>query len=299
MPNAPRLILVDGSSSLYRAYFALPPLCNSRGTPTHAVLGFTSMLLKVLREEEPEALGVAFDGPGPTTRHREFADYKAQRPKMPDTMVQQIPYVHQVLHAMRVPILMLAGEEADDILGTLAVRAAAEGYGVRLITGDKDLLQVVGERVTARDTMKQRTSGPAEVQERYGVSPERLPDYLALTGDSIDNIPGVPGIGDKTARELLERFGTLESLLERVDEVSKPKLRENLRAHAEQARLSKRLATVRTDLPVPWSIADLVRQAPDSVALLELFRELELTRLAQQFAQGQFDITNRQPIDVQ
>jgi 5'-3' exonuclease len=293
MPNAPHLILVDGSSSLYRAYFALPPLCNSRGTPTQAVLGFTSMLLKVLREEEPEALAVAFDGPGPTTRHREFADYKAQRPKMPDPMIQQIPYVHQVLHAMRVPILMLAGEEADDILGTLAVRAAAEGYRVRLITGDKDLLQVVGERVTARDTMKQRTSGPAEVQERYGISPERLPDFLALTGDSIDNIPGVPGIGDKTARELLQRFGTLESLLERVDEVSRPKLREALRAHAEQARLSKRLATVRVDLPVPWTIAELVRQAPDHAALLGLFRELELTRLAQQFAQGQFEVTDR------
>jgi DNA polymerase-1 len=292
MPNAPHLILVDGSSSLYRAYFALPPLCNSRGTPTHAVLGFTSMLLKVLREEEPEALGVAFDGPGPTTRHREFAAYKAQRPKMPDPMVQQIPYVHQVLRAMRVPILMLAGEEADDILGTLAVRAAAEGYSVRLITGDKDLLQVVGERVTARDTMKQRTSGPAEVQERYGISPDRLPDFLALTGDSIDNIPGVPGVGDKTARELLQRFGTLESLLERVDEVSRPKLRETIRSHAEQARLSKRLATVRTDLPVPWAIADLVRQTPDSTALLGLFRELELTRLAQQFSQGQIGITN-------
>jgi 5'-3' exonuclease len=295
MPKAPHLILVDGSSSLYRAYYALPPLCNSHGTPTHAVLGFTSMLLKVLREEEPEALGVAFDGPGPTTRHREFADYKAQRPKMPDPMVQQIPHVHQVLQAMRVPILMLTGEEADDILATLAVRAAAEGYTVRIITGDKDLLQVVGERVTARDTMKQHTSGPAEVQERYGISPEHLPDFLALTGDSIDNIPGVPGIGDKTARELLQRFGSLESLLERVDEVSRPKLRETLRSHAEQARLSKRLATVRTDLPMPWAIADLVRQEPDGAALLGLFRELELTRLAQQFSQGQFALTNDRP----
>jgi len=292
MPKAPHLVLVDGSSSLYRAYFALPPLSNSRGTPTHAVLGFTSMLLKVLREEEPEALGVAFDGPGPTTRHHEFADYKAQRPEMPHPMVQQIPYVHQVLHAMRVPILMIPGEEADDILGTMAVRAAALDYAVTLITGDKDLLHVVGERITARDTMKQRTSGPAEVQERYGIPPEHLPDFLALTGDSIDNIPGVPGIGDKTARDLLQRFGTLEGLLERVDEVPRPKLREVLRAHAEQARLSKRLATVRTDLCVPWTIADLIRQAPETAALLALFRELEFTRLAQQFAQGQFHIPN-------
>lgn len=292
MPKAPHLVLVDGSSSLYRAYFALPPLSNSRGTPTHAVLGFTSMLLKVLREEEPEALGVAFDGPGPTTRHHEFADYKAQRPEMPHPMVQQIPYVHQVLHAMRVPILMIPGEEADDILGTMAVRAAAEDYAVTLITGDKDLLQVVGDRITARDTMKQRTSGPAEVQERYGIPPEHLPDFLALTGDNIDNIPGVPGIGDKTARDLLQRFGTLEALLEGVDEMPRPKLREALRAHAEQARLSKRLATVRTDLSVPWTIADLIRQAPETAALLALFRELEFTRLAQQFAQGQFQIPN-------
>jgi 5'-3' exonuclease len=290
MPNAPHLVLVDGSSSLYRAYFALPPLSNSSGTPTHAVLGFTTMLLKLLREEEPEALGVAFDGPGPTTRHHEFADYKAQRPKMPDSMVQQIPYVHQVLQAMRVPILMIPGEEADDILGSMAVRAAALDYAVTLITGDKDLLQVVGERITARDTMKQRVTGPAEVRERYGIPPEHLPDFLALTGDSIDNIPGVPGIGDKTARDLLQRFGTLEVLLEQVDEVPRPKLREALRAHAEQARLSKRLATVRTDLSMPWTVADLTRQPPDAAALLALFRNLEFTRLAQQIAQPQFPL---------
>jgi DNA polymerase I len=285
-----RLVLVDGSSSLYRAYFALPPLSNSRGTPTHAVLGFTTMLLKVLREEEPEALGVAFDGPGLTTRHQEFPDYKAQRPETPEPMVRQIPYVHQVLHAMRVPILMIQGEEADDILGTVAVRAAAEGYAVTLITGDKDLLQVVGERIKVRDTMKQRISGPAEVQERYGIPPEHFPDFLALMGDSIDNIPGVPGVGEKTARDLLQRFETLETLLERVEEVPRPKLREALRAHAEQARLSKRLATVRTDLRVPWAAPDLVRRAPDTEALLSIFRELEFTRLEQQFAQGQFQI---------
>ena len=289
MSEAPRLVLVDGSSSLYRAYFALPPLRTSRGTPTHAVLGFTTMLLKLLREEEPEALGVAFDGPGPTTRHHEFVEYKAQRPEMPEAMAQQIPYVHQVLRAMRVPILMIQGEEADDILATLAARAAAEGYATTLITGDKDLLQVVGERISVRDTMKQRTSGPDEVRERYGIPPERLPDLLALMGDSVDNIPGVPGIGEKTARDLLQRFGTLEALLERVEEVSRTKLREAIRSHADQARLCKRLATVRTDLAVPWTAADLTRQAPDTEALLAICRELELTRLAQQFAQGQIE----------
>ncbi len=288
MANTPRLVLLDGSSSLYRAFFALPPLSNSKGTPTHAILGFTSMLLKLLREEEPDALAVAFDGPGPTTRHREFAEYKAQRPAMPEAMAQQIPYVHRVLEAMRMPILMIPAEEADDILGTVAVRAAAEGYRVTLVSGDKDLLQVVGERIVVRDTMKEKTWGPAEVQERYGVSPGQFQDLLALMGDSIDNIPGVPGVGEKTARDLVQRYGTLEAVLERGVEVSRPRLRESLRTHAEQARMSKRLATIRTDLPVPWTAADLSRKAPDVPALLALFRELEFSRLVQQFSQSQF-----------
>ena len=292
MAAAPRLVLVDGSASLYRAFFALPPLSNSRGIPTHAILGFTTMLLKLLREEEPDALAVAFDGPGPTTRHHEFAEYKAQRPAMPEAMVQQVPYVHRVLEAMRVPVLMLPAEEADDILGTVAVRAAAEGTQVTLVSGDKDLLQLVGERIAVRDTMKERTWGPAEVLERYGISPGQFPDLLALMGDSIDNIPGVPGVGEKTARDLLARFGTLETVLVRAVEVSRPKLREALRTQAEQARLSKRLATIRTDLPVPWATADLSRKAPDISALLGLFRELEFSRLVQQFSQGQFQISN-------
>jgi len=285
MAEARRMVLVDGSSSLYRAFFALPPLSNSRGVPTHAILGFTTMLLKMLREEEPDALAVAFDGPGPTTRHHEFAEYKAQRPEMPEAMVQQIPYVHRVLKAMRVPILMIPAEEADDILGTVAVRAAAEGYQVTLVSGDKDLFQLVGERIVVRDTMKERTWGPAEVRERYGISADQFPDFLALMGDSIDNIPGVPGIGEKTARDLLQRYGAVEAVLERAAEAPRPKVREALQRYAEQARLSKRLATIRTDLPIPWAPADLSRKAPDIPALLDLCRDLEFSRLAQQFSQ--------------
>jgi 5'-3' exonuclease len=285
MANAPRLILVDGSSSLYRAFFALPPLSNSKGTPTHAILGFTTMFLKLLREEEPDAVAVAFDGPGPTTRHLEFAEYKAQRPEMPEAMAQQIPYVHRVLAAMRVPVLMMPAEEADDILGSMAIRAAAEAYRVILVSGDKDLLQLVGEQIVVRDTMKERTWGPAEVQERYGISPGQFPDLLALMGDSIDNIPGVPGVGEKTARDLLQRFGTLEAMIERSAEVGRPKVREALLARAEQARLSKRLATIRSDLPIPWPLDDLYRKAPDLAALLALFRDLEFSRLVQQFSQ--------------
>jgi 5'-3' exonuclease len=292
MAEARRMVLVDGSSSLYRAFFALPPLSNSRGVPTHAILGFTTMLLKLLREEEPDALAVAFDGPGPTTRHHEFAEYKAQRPEMPEAMVQQIPYVHRVLEAMRVPILMIPAEEADDILGAVALRAAAEGYQVTLVSGDKDLFQLVGERIVVRDTMKERTWGPAEVRERYGISAEQFPDFLALMGDSIDNIPGVPGIGEKTARDLLQRYGAIEAVLERAAEAPRPKVREALQRYAEQARLSKRLATIRTDLPIPWAPADLSRKAPDIPALLDLCRDLEFSRLAQQFSQGQFHISN-------
>lgn len=285
MLNDKRLVLVDGSSSLYRAFFALPPLRNSKGTPTHAILGFTTMFLKLLREEEPEAVAVAFDGPGPTTRHHAFAEYKAQRPEMPEGMAQQIPYVHRMLAAMRVPVLMIPAEEADDILGSVAMRAAAEAYRVILISGDKDLFQLVGERIVVRDTMKERTWGPAEVQERYGISPSKFPDFLALMGDSIDNIPGVPGVGEKTARDLLQHFGTLEDMLERSAEVAKPRVREALQTHAERARLSKWLATIRTDLPIPWAVADLTRKAPDVAVLLDLFRELEFSRLVQHFSQ--------------
>jgi 5'-3' exonuclease len=285
MAEARRMVLLDGSSSLYRAFFALPSLSNSKGTPTHAILGFTTMLLKLLREEEPDAVAVAFDGPGPTARHLEFAEYKAQRPAMPEAMAQQIPYVHRVLAAMRVPILMIPAEEADDILGSMAIRAAAEEYRVVLVSGDKDLFQLVGERIVVRDTMKERIWGPAEVQERYGISPGQFPDLLALMGDSIDNIPGVPGVGEKTARDLLQHFGTLEAVLERSADVARPKVREALMTHAEQARLSKRLATIRRGLPIPWVEADLTRKAPDMAALLELFLELEFSRLVQQFSQ--------------
>jgi DNA polymerase-1 len=292
MATSPRLVLVDGSSSLYRAFFALPPLSNSKGTPTHATLGFTTMLLKLLREEDPDALAVAFDGPGPTARHREFPEYKAQRPEMPAAMAQQIPHVHAVLTAMRVPILMLPAEEADDILGTVAVRAAGEGYVVALISGDKDFLQVVEERISVRDTMKERVWGPSEVRERYGVTPKQIPDLLALMGDSIDNIPGVPGVGEKTARDLLQRFGTLEALLERASELSRPRLRQAVLAHAEQARLSRRLATIRTDLSIPWAVGDLGRKAPDVASLRGLFHELEFSRLVQQFSQGHLGISN-------
>ncbi len=291
MSPASRLLLVDGTGSAYRAYYALPPLTASSGVPTNAVLGFATMLLKLLREEAPDAVAVAFDGPGPTTRHREFAAYKANRPETPAAFVQQIPYILRFLEGLRIPALQIPGEEADDILGSVAARAVAEGYEVTLVTGDKDLLQLVGERVTVRDPVKGRRSGPAEVREKYGVPPAGVPDFLALMGDSVDNIPGVPGVGEKTARELLERYGSLEAVLDRAAEIPRAKLRAALRTHAEQARLSKRLAEIRTDLPLGWSLRDLARREPDNGRVLALCRELTLTRLAGQFAQPSLEET--------
>lgn len=285
MSGPGRLLLVDGSGSVYRAFFALPPLTTHAGIPTNAVLGFATMLLKLLREEAPEAAAVALDGPGPTARHREYAAYKANRPETPDALIRQMPYIRRFLDGLRLPVLMLPGEEADDILGTVATAAAARGQEVTLVTGDKDLLQLVGERITVRDPTKGRRTGPAEVRERYGVPPAGIPDFLALMGDSVDNIPGIPGVGEKTARELLERFGTLEGVLGRAEEIPRPKLREAVRTHADTARLSRRLTVIRTDLPAPWSPESFRRREPDATALLALCRELELARLASLFAQ--------------
>jgi len=292
MSRAPRLVLVDGSASLYRAFFALPPLSTAQGLPTHAVLGFATMLLKLLREEAPQAAGVVFDGPGPTPRHRLFADYKAQRPATPDSLFRQVPHVHRLLEALRVPMIAVPGEEADDVLGALALAAAREGYAVVLVTGDKDLLQLVGDRIVLREPLKPGVTGRAEVEARYGLPPERLPDFFALTGDHIDNIPGVPGVGAKTATELVRRFGTVEELLGRLPEVPRPKLREALAAHAERIRRNRGLVTLRTDLPLPCRVADLARREPDRPAMLALCEELEFHRLAQQFRQPDLTDTN-------
>lgn len=284
-PRAPRLVLVDGSATVYRAFFALPPLTTAAGVPTQAVLGFATMVLKLLREEAPTAVAVVFDGPGRTRRHAEFRDYKAQRPAPPDLLIRQLPHIHRFLEALRVPMVTVPGEEADDVLGALAVGAAREGYEVVLVTGDKDLLQLVDERIVLREPLKSQVTGAREVEARYGLPAARLPEFFALTGDQIDNIPGVPGVGAKTAAELVQRFGSVASLLERLDEVPRPKLREVLTAHADRIRLNRQLVALRTDLPLPCTVADLGRREPDRAALLALCDELELHRLAQQFRQ--------------
>ncbi|HUE30764.1 MAG TPA: DNA polymerase I [Verrucomicrobiae bacterium] len=281
----PRLYLIDGSGYVYRAFHALPSLGTSRGLPTNAVYGFTNMVVKLLREERPRHLAVVFDLPGETFRDQLYADYKATRAPVPDELRPQIGYVRKVVEALRLPVIEVPGVEADDVIGTLARQASAAGLETVIVTGDKDLMQLVDERTTWLDTMRDRRFGPAEVRARFGVEPARVPDVLGLMGDPIDNIPGVSGIGEKTAATLVRELGPVEEILAHLEAVEQSgirgakKLRETLAREAETARLSKELATIRSDLPVPLDLARLRWEGPDAEKLRPLFAELEFTSL--------------------
>jgi DNA polymerase-1 len=268
--------LVDGSSYVYRAFYAIrQPLSTSQGLPTKAVFGFKNMLEKLIRQEKPHYLAVAFDERGPTFRHEVDPTYKAHRPPMPDDLAVQLPYIHRLVEAFNIPRLSLVGYEADDILGTLACRFAAQGCDVILVTGDKDLCQLVTEHITILDTMKDQRLGIAEVQERFSVEPGRVVEILGLMGDSSDNIPGVPGVGEKTARQLIEQFGTIENLLARVAEVKQVKLRERLEQHAASARMSRQQATIDVQAPIDIALEKLALDLVDLQRLRTLYEELE------------------------
>ncbi|MBI2882424.1 MAG: DNA polymerase I, partial [Candidatus Methylomirabilis oxyfera] len=277
------LYLIDGSSYLFRAYHALPPLSNSEGIPTGAVYGFTNMLLKIIRDERPEAMVVVFDSAGPTERHARYADYKANRAQMPDDLGRQLPYIHRVVEAMRIPLLMQQGQEADDLIGSLARQAAAQGFHVTIATGDKDMLQLVGPEIRVYDSMKETVYGESEVVKRFGVPPGQVVEVMGLMGDSIDNIPGVRGIGEKTARSLIQQFGSIEELVVRLHEIKSAKVREIVSSGIEQARLSRELARIRIDLQVGLDLGQLTLQEPDHAALQALFRELGFTALQRAF----------------
>jgi DNA polymerase I len=282
-PRAQRLFLIDGYSNIFRAFYAIRNLSNSRGEPTNAIYGFVTMLRKLLREEQPELIGVALET-GKTFRAERFEAYKANRAPMPEDLASQMPWIRRVLEAFRIPILELAGYEADDVLGTLSCRAAEAGYHVVLVSADKDLMQLVEPRVSLYHTGRSKLYGPSDVAEDFGVPPAKVADVLALMGDSIDNIPGVPGIGDKGAKALIQEFGSLEELLARAGEVARKSYREGLQQHAEQARLSKELSTIHTGLPIPFDPAALRRDPPDTAALRRLYGELEFFSLAEELA---------------
>jgi DNA polymerase-1 len=276
---APRLVVVDAANCIYRAFFAIPPLRASDGTPTNAALGFVTMLAKAMREERPDHVVVVFDGPrGSASRRAIYADYKANRDAQPEDLSRQMPLVRELVDAYRVPVLEVAGCEADDVIATLATRAPA-GTHVTILSTDKDLMQLVGERIVLLDTMKDRRYGPTEVEQRFGVPPERVLDLRALVGDPSDNIPGVKGIGEKGAAKLIAEYGTIEQLLERADEITAARTRNALREQAEQARLSKQLAALDRDVELPLAFADLARREPDRDRLRQIFRRLEFTRL--------------------
>ena len=247
MVDARTLVLVDGSSYLYRAFHALPPLTNSRGEPTGAVLGVLNMLLRMQREQNPELVAVVFDAPGKTFRDELFAEYKAHRPPMPDDLRAQIEPLIDAVQALGLPLLRIAGVEADDVIGTLAQRAVDSGLQVLISTGDKDMAQLVNERVTLVNTMTNSTLDRAGVKIKFDVYPEQIIDYLALVGDASDNIPGVPKVGPKTAAKWLNEYRTLDNLLENQDRIE-GKVGESLRASTADLALSRELATIRCDV---------------------------------------------------
>ena len=276
--SARKLVLVDGSSYLYRAFHALPPLTNSRGEPTGAVLGVLNMLNKLVKEEAPERLAVVFDAPGRTFRDDLFEAYKAHRPPMPDDLRAQTQPLLDAVAALGLPLLQVPGVEADDVIGTLAERGAAAGFQVLISTGDKDMAQLVGPGVELVNTMSNTRLDRAGVKAKFDVYPEQIVDYLALVGDSADNIPGVSGVGPKTAAKWLNLYGTLDALVAHAAEIP-GKVGENLRAELPVLELSRKLATIDTNLPLEVSPESLTSAAPDGDALRELYTRFEFRLL--------------------
>jgi DNA polymerase-1 len=281
--SAGKLILVDGSSYLYRAFHALPPLSNSKGEPTGAVLGVLNMLNKMIKEESPERIGVVFDAPGRTFRDDLFDQYKAHRTPMPDDLRAQLQPLLEVVAAMGLPLLRVAGVEADDVIGTLAKQGAESGYDVLISTGDKDMAQLVGPRVGLINTMSNTRLDRDGVKAKFDVHPEQIVDYLALVGDSSDNIPGVSGVGPKTAAKWLNQYRTLDELIAHAGDIA-GKVGENLRNELPMLELSRKLATIDTALALDLDADALVAVAPDVPRLRELYTRLELRALLKALA---------------
>jgi len=277
------IYLIDGSSYIYRAYHAVRHLSTTQGLPTNATFGFTNMLLKLLSDRKPERMAMAFDAKGPTFRHKIYEAYKANRPPMPEDLAVQIPYIKHVVEGMNIPSLELSGYEADDIIGTLARAAQEKGYHVVMVTGDKDFKQLVSPGISIWDPMKDRTIDYGGLKKDFGLEPSQWVDVMGLSGDTSDNIPGVPGIGEKTAIELVKTFGSVEGIFKNLDKVTRKKLRENLTNFREQAMLSRRLVTINTEVPLSVEIASLRVSGPDAERLARLFKDLEFQRLQKQF----------------
>ncbi len=291
--SAKRLFLIDGMSHIYRAYFAIRNLSNSKGLPTNAIYGFTSILRKIIKEQKPEYIGVAFDLEGPTVRHEQYQEYKATRKPMPPDLVQQIPYIRRVCEAFCVPVIGFQGYEADDVIGTLSRKAVEQGLESVIVTSDKDMLQLVSDHILVLDASKDSLILDSQkVQEKLGVRPDQVADLLGLWGDSSDNIPGAPGIGEKGAKELIQTFGNLENVLAGWRQVKRKTYQESLRDNVDLIRMSRELATIKQDLPIDLDLSSLVLCEPDRKSAFTLFAEMEFKSLMDEF----LDEEKREPV---
>ena len=284
------LVLVDGSSYLYRAFHALPALTNSADQPTGAMHGVLAMLRRLRQTYDPDYFAVVFDPRGPTLRDEWYPEYKANRPPMPEELAAQIEPLHDIIRAQGIPLVQVAGIEADDVIGTLATAAAEAGMEVVISTGDKDFAQLVDEHVTLVNTMDDSRLDVAGVMTKFGVTPEQIVDYLALVGDTVDNIPGVPKVGPKTAVKWLTQYGTLDEIIAHADDI-KGKIGDNLRAALEQLPLSRKLVTILRDIELETAIEDLVPGAPDQTRLLEFYRNFEFGTWLKELGQAGVDIS--------
>ncbi len=271
--------ILDGTAYIYRAFYAIRELSNARGLPTNAVYGFTKMLQKIVEEKKPDYIAIAFDAKGPTFRHALYDGYKADRPPMPDALSPQLPYIDKIVDAFRIPTFREPGLEADDLIGTLAKKGTAAGLEVVIASGDKDMYQLIGAQVSVYDPMKEKVFTTETIEEQFGIKPDQIVEMMGLMGDSSDQIPGVAGVGKKTAMQLIHTFGSIENLLSHLKEVKKPKLREKLEASKEIARLSLELVTIRTDCDIPFALDCFISRSPDVEKLRPLCEELGFSTL--------------------
>ncbi|NQT20514.1 MAG: DNA polymerase I, partial [Planctomycetes bacterium] len=273
-----KFFLIDGHSHCYRAYYAIPPLSAPDGRPTNAVLGFTNILFKVLREQQPDYIAVAFDSKEPTFRHEAYEQYKANRKAMPDDLSTQIEVIKQIVQACNIRIIAKPGYEADDIIGTLAREAAADGINVFMATSDKDMLQLLDEHIFRFDASSGAIYSAETLRSEKGIEPGQMIDVLALAGDTSDNVPGVEGIGEKTALQLVKQWGTLDAVLANIDNISGKKRKERLERDADKARLSRDLVTIDTHTKLGVDVDACERQEYDAARLAEIFRELDFKK---------------------
>src|SRR5438105_4637601 len=283
MLKHPLFLIIDGMSQAYRAYFAIRGLASSQGLPTNAVYGFAIMLKRVLEKYPPDHIAVALDSSQRTARHAQYDLYKATRKKMPADLAQQMPYIRKFCEAMRIPVLEVPGYEADDIIATVSTEALTAGLYPVVVTLDKDLYQLVDTILILNTSKDDMIVDREKVQELFGVTPEQIPDLLGLMGDSSDNIPGAPGIGEKGARDLIQKFGSIETLLDRVEEVTNTKHRSSLVENTAQILMSKQLVTINTELAIDINWDDFKVQPPDRTALMPLLKELEFTALIKEY----------------